>query len=377
MVASATSWPRVLLVGNYAADRQHSMERYASLLLQGLKDRLETVDLMAPRSRLPRPAGEAGKWIGYLEKYVLFGLELAWRSRRYDVVHLCDHGNALYLWFLPRGRTVITCHDCIAIRTALGEIEAPATRASGRMAQRLILDRLRAARHVVCVSEATRADLARLTDRSPASIAVIPNMLPPRPVSGAVGAGAAKVAAPYFVHVGSDVWYKNRGGVLELFAALIRHDRFRGHRLVLIGHPPGAHVLALADRLGVGDRLIVTGEVSEAELQAHYRAAVALLFPSLLEGFGWPIIEAQAAACPVVTSDLEPMRWVAGDGAILIDPRDPTAAAQAVVDGLEDRDALVAAGKRNVERFAAGPIIDSIVAFYRLMAPAAPRRSTG
>jgi glycosyltransferase involved in cell wall biosynthesis len=362
----------VLLVGNYAPDRQHSMQRYATLLARELKRRLESVDLLAPGERLPRPGGEAGKWIGHFEKYILFGLELAWRSRRYDVIHLCDHGNALYLWLLPRRRTVVTCHDCISIRAALGEIEGIKTRATGRLAQRLILARLAAARQVICVSEATRADLVRLTGRPPEAIAVIPNILPTPGDAAAAWAQAplAQPSAPYFIHVGSDVWYKNRAGTLRIFAGLVRQRRFEDHRLLLVGRAPGPDMLALAAELRIGGRLIVAGEVSDTALQACYRAAEALLFPSLLEGFGWPIIEAQAAGCPVVTSDEEPMRQVAGSGAILIDPRNTAAAVDVILEGLVDRERLITLGKRNVERFAPGPIVDVLLDVYQRIAEA-------
>jgi glycosyltransferase involved in cell wall biosynthesis len=68
------------------------------------------------------------------------------------------------------------------------------------------------------------------------------------------------------------------------------------------------------------EQLIVVNEPSHDLIEALYVSAQALLFPSLDEGFGWPIIEAQACGCPVITSDREPMRTIAGPAALLIDP---------------------------------------------------------
>ena len=74
---------------------------------------------------------------------------------------------------------------------------------------------------------------------------------------------------------------------------------------------------------GLRDRVIELTNITNEDLRALYSKATALLFPSLREGFGWPIIEAQACGCPVFTSDRVPMTEVGGDAAIYLDPTDP------------------------------------------------------
>jgi glycosyltransferase involved in cell wall biosynthesis len=89
-----------------------------------------------------------------------------------------------------------------------------------------------------------------------------------------------------------------------------------------------------------------------------------LLFPSIEEGFGWPILEAQACGCPVITNRRPPMSEVAGKGAILIDPSDIEASASTILLGLKDRERLRAEGFRNLERFDPEAIAEQYFAFY-------------
>ena len=74
---------------------------------------------------------------------------------------------------------------------------------------------------------------------------------------------------------------------------------------------------------GIKDRVFTYQNVSHRQLCALYSNAIAMIFPSTHEGFGWPIIEAQACGCPVLTSDLPPMNEIGSDAARYFDPYDP------------------------------------------------------
>lgn len=382
--ALQTSRPmRVLLVGNYLPDRQQSMRRYALLLQQRLSPVVDELDLMAPRPLFPKllaTGGELAKWIGHFEKFIVFPFRLAWRRRAYDVVHLCDHGNAPYLFFLPRKRTLITCHDCLAIRAARGSFVETHTRWTGRLAQRLILAALRRAHHIVCVSETTRQDLARLSGRSTRDISLVPNVLsyPYRPIGPREAASHLRRLglAPnrrYFLHVGNDSWYKNRGGALEVYRKLTSMGQFRDHLMVLIGRALPSALAAWITEHELVDRVSVLEDVSGEELCALYSAADALLFPSLQEGFGWPIIEAQACGCLVVTSRREPMMSVAGGGAILIDPCDPGQAGREIAIRWKDRELLIARGFDNVRCYDPTQFVEAYAEVYNRVAKAGER----
>jgi glycosyltransferase involved in cell wall biosynthesis len=103
--------------------------------------------------------------------------------------------------------------------------------------------------------------------------------------------------------------------------------------------------------------------VANEDLRALYSTAALLLFPSLEEGFGWPIVEAQACGCPVATSKRSPMNEVAGEAAIYLDPEDPSSAAATLKNALDRLEGIREASLRNASRFKSG-MIDGYIALY-------------
>lgn len=106
---------------------------------------------------------------------------------------------------------------------------------------------------------------------------------------------------------------------------------------------PAMHAVVL--ELGLGDAVVALANPGDAEVDALYTGCAAMLFPSLQEGFGWPIIEAQSCGALVITSDRDPMREIAGANALLIAPADPAAAAHEIVRRWPEREALRSAGR--------------------------------
>ncbi|MFU8803430.1 MAG: glycosyltransferase family 4 protein [Bradymonadaceae bacterium] len=130
---------------------------------------------------------------------------------------------------------------------------------------------------------------------------------------------------PYVVAIGNAKPYKNLQRLVEAFDRLLPdHPEAR---LVLIGN--------CAD-LDVPENVILAGFLDDEELRRVLGLANAFVFPSLVEGFGLPILEAMAMGIPTLVSDLEPMRTIAGDGALLFDPLDPTDIARQLSRILED-----------------------------------------
>jgi glycosyltransferase involved in cell wall biosynthesis len=125
---------------------------------------------------------------------------------------------------------------------------------------------------------------------------------------------------------------------------------------------------------------VVDGSLDARALVAAYANAALLLFPSSREGFGLPVIEAQALGCPVVCSDRPPLPWVAGNGgAVVVDPDDVGAvrdAVRSVLDDPELRRRLVEAGHANVQRFDADVIAGQYAALYAEVALRARRGRT-
>src|SRR5262249_10073651 len=130
---------RVLLVSNYRNDRQESMLRFATALADGLRSLNIEVDLIRPEpwfGRLRSGARGVAKWLGYLDKFLLFPPRLRRLAATADVVHICDHSNAMYVRHVTHRPLLVTCNDLLAVRSALGEFPRHRTGWTGRMLQR-------------------------------------------------------------------------------------------------------------------------------------------------------------------------------------------------------------------------------------------------
>ena len=386
--ARSPAWSKlhVLLIGNYAADRQESMQRFATVLEKELTAAGLTVTMLRPEpvfGRLKPGATGLGKWLGYIDKFLVFPRrlkrELATPGGSHSakpVVHICDHSNAFYTRYLQHVPHVVTCHDLLAVRSALGEFPGHPTRWSGRLLQRMTLSGLAGSRQTVCVSEATRRDVVRLVAGAALRSSVVSmglnNAFAPVPAEQARArvqamlrqAGHAPMAsARYLLHVGGGPWYKNRKGVVEMFCELRRASGERGLSLLMVGAPlsPELRTYLLDDGLA-GDVAELSG-VSHEDLCALYSAAELLLFPSLQEGFGWPIIEAQACGCRVVTTNRPPMTEVGGDAATYLDPDNLWSAVDILTNVLDaddaTRNAMIRRGLANAARYSTQAMIYS------------------
>jgi glycosyltransferase involved in cell wall biosynthesis len=129
---------------------------------------------------------------------------------------------------------------------------------------------------------------------------------------------------------------------------------------------------AQARELGISERIVQVREPSNEQLEALYNLAGAFLFPSRFEGFGWPIIEAQACGCPVLCSSVPPMGEIAGSGALVREPADEEGFAHDLVQLLhpEAREYWSAKARENAQRFTTARMISDYVTLYRSLAPA-------
>jgi glycosyltransferase involved in cell wall biosynthesis len=132
---------------------------------------------------------------------------------------------------------------------------------------------------------------------------------------------------PYLLYVGNHRPHKNLPRLLAAFQQATGLPP--NLKLILSGNPSAAIEQEIA-ALGLGDRVIFSGFIADADLPAYYRGATALVFPSLYEGFGLPPIEAMACGTPVLTANVTSLPEVVGDAAILVDPYDVTAIAQGI-----------------------------------------------
>jgi glycosyltransferase involved in cell wall biosynthesis len=380
----------VLLIANYELDQQESMRAYAALLVSGLRERGHCVHLLSPVPVVGRVGARlfpqwvgVRKWLGYVDKFVLFPWRLRKAIGKADVVHICDHSNAMYVRLVhSRGNAgghvrthgrpaVVTCHDLLAVRCAMGHFPGQRVSWTGRWLQRWVAGGLRSADRVVCVSEKTREDVQGVLGIEPDRLSVAGNALhwdylPIRAEEreGILREMGLPPGRKFFLHVGANHWYKNRSAVLPIFAELRKYAEYGEAVLVMAGARwPDEFGEWLAER-GLRGQAIAVENPENAQLRALYGGAEALIFPSLEEGFGWPILEAQACGCPVAVADRAPMNAVGGEAAILIDPANPAGAAAAIVRGLEDGERLRLGSLRNAERFGRGRMIEGYIDAY-------------
>jgi glycosyltransferase involved in cell wall biosynthesis len=364
---------KVLLVGNYLPDRQESMIRFSNLMHRGLCKAGIAATLVTPPERMGKMAPHfLQKWFGYVDKFLLFPRRLRKLAVDADIIHVCDHSNAMYVPKTDRA-TVVTCHDLLAVRGAMGEVDDCAASFTGKWLQRWIVEGLREAAVIACDSHSTEADVIRIIEAREREIPtpVIPlglcyayRPLPEAESARRLQAGGLDLSKPFVLHVGSSHKRKNREAIIRI-AALTKKS-FPG-RYVFAGAPLTGVQRGQAVAAGVSDCITELGSISNEVLEALYSRAHCMLFPSRFEGFGWPVIEAQSCRCPVIVSDQCSLPEVAGDGAIICEINDERRMADAVIELQEPerRKDIIERGAANLARFSEDTMVQRYIEIYR------------
>ncbi len=351
---------------------------YGELLLEAARaidpSAVEMRASSALSNRLPSAlsSGRAGKAVRDVERFLLTPASLLGRAA--EICHVADPGNVTYLDVIRHRVSVVTVHDVIPYLCLAGKLDGFRPSLTGRWVMRRILGRLERSDCIVCVSERTRQDLLQLARLDEARVVTIPNAVF-QPMTPASVECCASVRSEYrlpadarlVLHVGRN-FYKNRKAVLEIFAriAAARNDV----RLVLIG-ALSPDLVALSEQLGIGSRVHVLSQVASDRIAALYTTSALLLFPSLYEGFGYPVLEAQLCGAPVICSDAGSLVEVAGAGARVFAPEDCDGMTEAALEILDYPVAaadLVARGRENAERYTRGRWFAAHHALYRELA---------
>jgi glycosyltransferase involved in cell wall biosynthesis len=268
------------------------------------------------------------------------------RSARADIYHIT--GDVHYLAFgLPRKQTILTIHDCVFLYQTAG--------LKRLLLKWLFLSRpVRRCALITTISESTRQDIIRHTGCTPGKIVVIPN-----PVDSKIHFAARPFhrEEPVILFLGTT---PNKN-LLRAIPALEGIPCL----LDLVGDL-SEEAITLLQRCKINYRK--GSNLMDEEVVEKYCNADLVLFPSTFEGFGLPIVEAQKAGRPVVTSDLEPMREVAGGAACLVDPYSVASIRDGILKVINDkayREKLVQAGFQNVERFDTASIVRQYVSCYQ------------
>lgn len=318
-----------------------------------------------------------GKYLTYFDKYLIAPvLLLLLRLRNVGSsvnYHICDHSNAPYRLYLPRRRTGITCHDVLAIRGALGYEDAYCPSSGmGVLLQKWIFSNLSKISRVACVSQFTLNQLLELAKPQPGYIwSVVFNtfnadfypMKREDALAVLEGYNLSFFDTPFILHIGSKLARKNRSMLVKMVAEA---RKFKGN-LVFAGQPIDSGLSAVVQEQGLEERVFEVIKPKHEALVALYSLCNAFVFPSFSEGFGWPIIEAQACGAPVITSALNPMQEVGGQAALYANPHDSTEFASALdlVQNQEVRERQIQAGYLNIKRFEKEEIINRFLDLYK------------
>ena len=377
---------RIIFIGNYAPDKQESMQRFSELLCGGFKYSGYECEIWRPSIFVGRlfknTVSGVAKWFGYIDKWIIFPLVLLWQVHQKNLrgapirFHICDHSNAPYLKFLPANQTAITCHDVLAIRGALGYKDAYSTPTmTGKLLQKWILSNLIKAKVLAAASKLTLTQLEKLSQHQSLKekdLRIIHlgfnadfRPMAPEQRNAKLKAVGLNPDDQFILHVGSSHPRKNRKMLIDMTAEL--GNRWSG-KICFAGQAADEKLLHQADLLGLRERVISVPNPSHELLVALYSACYIFVWPSFSEGFGWPLIEAQACGAPVISSNFDPMPEVSNNTAVHVNPTKPKEFADAFLKLTDPgvRNSVIKNGIRNSQSFATDKMINAYLALHGL-----------
>lgn len=333
----------IAIIAPYAYQPFRSINQLAQLLC----DQFQNIGCSASIVRPPSLFGDLSEGSGKLHQ-VLAGTERMMLSparfagkmaalkkslkkqNKELIIVLSDQGLSHLVTGINNIKVVQVVNDLIAIRAANGEFDIPSSWAQ-RFSQSLNLNGLRYSNNFLVFSEASKADLLRYVpsiDSAKVKVAPLFAAHPYEPMpldrlealQGELWRSFKLSPQPYFLHVGSSAWYKNREGLIRLVGQL---KKLRGNipALVFAGAAPTQEMLELVEQNDI--EFYHFANPSDEELNALYTGALATIMPSFVEGFCWPALEALQSASPLIISQTPCLEGGFGEASAIILP-DPT-----------------------------------------------------
>ena len=366
------------------------MPRFARMLSEGMQQRGHEVKVWTANPvfhRLPGPSS-LKKWFGYIDQFLLFPIRVNYRLRKCPSNTLfifTDHALGPWVPLVVKRPHVIHCHDFLAQQSALGSIKENPTSKTGKLYQSYIFKGYTKGKHFISVSKKTREDLHDLLPSPPPTSEVVYNGLNQNFTRINIDHARSElskklgidVSAGFILHVGGNQWYKNRKGVIKLYDAW-RKITASKTPLLLIGESPDKILLDMYEDSPFKHEIHFLPGIEDRLVRMAYAAATVFLFPSLAEGFGWPIAEAMVSGCPVITTAEAPMTEVGKNIAFYINrfPADKDKEYQWANDGAividdvvnlspEKRQTIIDAGVKHCKTFDSSESLRKIEDIYK------------
>jgi glycosyltransferase involved in cell wall biosynthesis len=324
---------KIILFTHPSFSGSQSMPRYANMLIQGMKERGHEVEVWTSKARFWNMTSNCSikKWLGYIDQYIIFPLEVKLKLPKCEKETLfvfSDQALGPWVPLVSQKHHVVHCHDFLALNSALGNVPENNVGLSGKLYQRYIRWGFSKGKKFISISLKTHKDLHLLHQGSIDKSIVCYNgmnrafeVLDSDKSRRILGEKLKlDLSDGYILHIGGNQYYKNRKGVIEIYSSW-RSNSSLNIPLLMVGAIPTDELRTVYQRsLFTNDIYFVTG-LSDKYINAAYSGALCLLFPSLDEGFGWPIAEAMASGCVVITTEAAPMTEVGGEAAFYIAKR--------------------------------------------------------
>jgi glycosyltransferase involved in cell wall biosynthesis len=368
---------KIILIGNSKFDKQESMNRYLAMLETALQTSNQNYEIVLPKNILKslhlKPHAGFGKWKSYFEKYFLFiililvkRLQCSISNSNY-IFHITDHSNSVYIHFLPKSKTIITCHDMLAIKGALGHKDAYCeTGFWGKKLQLFINYSLTKSKNLIFVSSKTKNDFNQINPNT----SIVQSKVIYHSINQELKEIEKEKAKSYLkeqynfnknyiLTIGSNLPRKNKEILFEL--AKLKKEL----TLVFIGPELNTKQKEIIVSYGIQKQIIVFSNISSLDLNYFISGSECLIFPSFSEGFGWPIIEAFKAGCPVIASNIAPFIEIGESSCLYFEPTNVHSLISKLNTLDKHRYELLADAKTTLRKFDNSIMSENYLNFYQ------------
>lgn len=334
----------VLLAPTLLCEGSLSMDLYAANLNAEF---LQMADLPCLITVLPYSSRSTSKAARYFLRNVVFPLAIMRHSKVGSILHVLDHSNGHLCRYHPK--SVVTCHDIAEYReTALNDRQL--------RHWKWRVEGIKKAVRIVAVSRHTKEDLVEILGIPEERITVAHNGVSPifRPWEHMVALEnipELNLSGLKILHVGSNIQRKNLPVLIRALGLL--RKRNVDFWFIKVGQQFPSDQLKMIEQAGIGDRVVHLGRRPTEEIPMIYSLCDFFVFPSTYEGFGLPVLEAQACGTPAILARSSCLAEVGGDAALYFEPRSEDELAERIMEAAvqEKREQLIAAGFENAKLY--------------------------